>query len=124
MPKGNNGKEKKRPGRPTYRTFHDRIGFQVAAPLHQTMKTVAAERSVRLEEVYTEAIKLLLKQREREQVLFTAAPSYPLSSRVAVPMDPDLIATIRAVSKAERQRLIDIFQTAVRLYLDNLGRLP
>ena len=124
MPREDDQKPKRRPGRPTYRTFHDKIGFRVATTLHLAMKLLASEKNVRQEEVYTEAIKYFISMREHKDIVYTAPPLPPLSSRVTVPMEPNLAATARTIMEHDRQPLSDVFQTAVRAYLTHLGRLP
>lgn len=124
MPREDNGEPKRPPGRPSYRTFHDKIGFRVATTLHSIMKSLASEKHVRQEEVYAEAIKYLIGLREQNDIVYTAPPLPPLSSRVTVPMEPTLAAAARAIVQHDRQPLSDVFQTAVRAYLANLDRLP
>ena len=88
------------------------------------MKSLADQKKVRLEEVYAEAIQYFLTIREQKDIVYTAPPLPPLSSRVTVPMNPTLAATARAIVQHDRQPLSDVFQTAVRAYLAHLDRLP
>lgn len=124
MPREDNGKPKRRPGRPTYRTFHDRIGFHISPSMHQEIKTIAADRKLRLEEIYAETVNYLMEIQERKSVLYIAPPFRPIAMRVTVPMDPNLSMKIRDLARQGHRRISDIFQTAVRLYLEHLGRLP
>ena len=124
MPREDNGKPKRRPGRPTYRTFHDRIGFHISPSMHQEIKRIAAERKLRLEEIYAETINHLLGVRKRTSVLYISPPTRPLAMRVTVPMDPDLSAKARDLAKQDHRPLAVIFETAVHLYLESLSRLP
>lgn len=124
MPREDDEKPKRRPGRPTYRTFHDRIGFHISSPMHQEIKKIAAERKVRLEEIYAETINLLLEIRKIKSVLYISPPTRPLGMRVTVPMEPDLSAKARDLAKQDHRPIADVFQTAVHLYLESLSRLP
>ena len=124
MPREDNGKPKRRPGRPTYRTFHDRIGFHISPSMHQEIKTIAAEQHVRLEEIYTETINRLMAIRKRTSIPYISPPTRPLAMRVTVPMDPNLSATVRNLAKQDHRPIAVIFQTAVHLYLESLSRLP
>ena len=124
MPREDDQKPKRRPGRPTYRTFHDKIGFHIGTTLHQAMKQLSSERSTGLEKVYEEAINHLIRLREQDTVLYMAAPLQPASSRVMVTMEPGLAETVRSISRQDHHSLSDVFHTAVRLYLTSLTRLP
>lgn len=117
-------REKKRPGPPRRRTFYDRIGFQIATTLHEEMKSISEQRDLRFEDVYAEAIRHFLEIRDNKKILYTPAPARRIATRVTVPMEPSLAQSARAVSLLDQQRLTDVFQTAVWLYLDSLDRLP
>lgn len=124
MPREDDQKPKRRPGRQPYRTFHDKIGFHISSSMHQEIKKIAAERDVRLEEIYAETIKHLLQIRERTSVLYISPPTRQLAMSVTVPMDPDLSAKARNLAKQDHRHIAVIFQTAVHLYLESLSRLP
>ena len=124
MPREDNGKPKRRPGRQPYRTFHDRIGFHLSPSMHQEIKTIAAERHVRLEEIYAETVNYLLEVRGRTSVLYISPPLQALAMRVTVPMEPNLSAKARDLAKQDHRPLAVIFQTAAHLYLESLSRLP
>ena len=124
MPREDDEKPKRPPGRQPYRTFHDRIGFHISSSMHQEVKRIAAERQVRLEEVYAETISQLFEIRERKSVLYISPPFQALAMRVTVPMDPNLSARVRDLAKQDHRPIADVFQTAVHLYLESLSRLP
>ena len=124
MPRDDNEKQKRRPGRPRFRTFYDRIGFQVTLPLHTAISIIAQERQVRFEDIYTEAVRHALIIRQNQPLHYIPSPPRRYAKRVTVNMDPSLAETARAASELDQQRLNDFFQTAVHLYLEYLGRLP
>lgn len=124
MPREDDQKPKRRPGRPTYRTFHDRIGFQIEPPLHAAINIIAQERGVRFEEIYAEAVRHALTVRKDKSLYYIASPPRRYAKRVTVPMEPSLGEAARAASEQDQRRLNDFFQTAIRLYLEHLDRLP
>lgn len=124
MPREDDQKPKQRRGRQPYRTFYDQIGFHISSSMHQEIKKIAAERKVRLEEIYAETITSLLEIRQRTSILYISPPIQALAMRVTVPMDPDLSAKARDLAKQDHRPLAVIFETAVHLYLESLSRLP
>ena len=116
--------EKKKLGRPSYRTFYNQIGFQVAKPLHAEMNAIAQERGIRREDIYAEAIQNILEIRNITSILYTPSPPRRFAARVTIFMNPSLAESARAASLQDQQRLTDFFQTAAWLYLKQLDRLP
>ena len=115
--------EKKKLGRPSYRTFYNQIGFQVAKSLHAVMRDIAKERNIRLEDIYAEAVRDFLEMRSDSQILYTPAPIRRFATRLAIHIEPYLEEAVRAACLQDQQQLGDFFQTAVWLYLKELGRL-
>lgn len=116
--------EKKKPGPKPYRLFYNRIGFQISEALHIEIRNVAHERGVRFEDIYTEAVLHLLKERNRSSILYTPAPTRRRAKRVTIHIEPSLEERVRIASEEDQQRLVDFFQTAAWLYLEQLDRLP
>jgi len=116
--------EKKKPGLPPRRPFYNKIGFQVAVSLHAAMKSIAQDRKIRFEDVYTEAVHKFLEIRSNSAVLYTPSPTRRFAKRVTVQMEPSLAEAVRATSEQDQQRITDFFQTAAWLYLKHLDRLP
>ena len=116
--------EKKRLGRPSYRTFHNQMGFQISETLHIEISNIAHERDVRFEDIYAEAVLYLLEERSIYPILYTPAPTRRRAKRVTIHIEPSLEERVRITSQEDQQRLVDFFQTAAWLYLEQLGRLP
>lgn len=111
-------KGKKRGGGPKpYRTFFTSITFRISPTLHERMKITAGETKVRLEDVYREAVLLLLDRRERKPVPYLAAPRARASRPVIVKMEDSLKARIQAAMDADEHARSDFFETAATLYL-------
>ena len=116
--------EKKRLGRPSYRTFYNRIGFQVSEEIHIEINNIAQERKARFEDIYAEAVNYLLSIRKKDSIIYTPAPMRPFARRVTIHMEPSLEEAVRAACQEDQHRLVDFFQTAAWLYLKQLDRLP
>ena len=111
-------KPKTRGGGPKpYRTFHTSITFRISPTLHDRMKIAAGESNVRVEDVYREAVLLLLDRRERKPVAYLAAPRARACRVVIVKMEDDLKARIQAAMDADEHTRSDFFETATSLYL-------
>lgn len=114
--------QKRKPGRPPFRTFHTMIGFHLTPKLHEAMKALAVERGVNLEDVYREAAESFLARREAGEVIYLATPLAHGATRTTVLMAGELQARVRAVAKGDHQALGNVFETAVRFYLRSLER--
>jgi len=120
MPKGNNGKEKKRPGPARRRTFYNKIGFHIYIDLHQKMKEIAKRRNIFLEDVYREAIFNFIDIRASmsESFGYILLSSRFSRTHVTIEMEASLSKTIRHIAVDDDGTIRDIFETAVRLYLE------
>lgn len=99
------------------RLAYTEIGFHVTPALHEAMKALADEREVNFDEVYHEAAKCFLECREKEELVYIAAPHTRRAARVYMRMDTQLCAKLRLATKTDDQGLSNAFETAVRLYL-------
>ena len=97
------------------------IGFHLTPKLHEAMKLLAAERGVILEVVYREAAEGFLERRKAEEIAYRATPLIHSAARVAVRLPDDLRAQVRGAAKSDRRTLANLFETAVRHYLDEHG---
>jgi hypothetical protein len=113
---------KRRPGPRPSRTFHTTVDFHLSPWLHQAMRAFAAERRVRLEDVYREAAEHFLERRVSGGLDYLAAPKASHAARVCVRMADELRARVRAVAKEDHQDIVNAFETAVRFYLKLHGR--
>ena len=73
MPRDDNEKQKRPPGRPRTRAFYNRISFHLSTELHQEMKEIAKKRGVFLEDIYMRQKALMRQGHAKEQ----AAPPKP-----------------------------------------------
>ena len=118
MPREDNGKPKRRPGRPRIRAFYNRFSFHLSHETHQKMKELARERCVFLEDVYSEAISRFLNMPERGlDYQYSKAPPQGQAKAVTISMEEDLAQSIRHLAIDARVTLGDIAETAARLYL-------
>ena len=115
--------EKKRLGRPSYRTFHNRIGFHISAEVHQQMKDLAKIRNILLEEIYRDALSQFLELRASKSASYQyiRPPARPMTRHVTIEMEEILWQTIRYAVVDDRCRIGEVFETAARLYLAKQG---
>ena len=118
MPRGNDAKEKKRPGPPRRRTFYTGIGFAISSKLHTQIKEIAFTKRLRIEDIYTEAATLLLERRTKRQIIYLAAPQPGFATRINVKMHDDIRSKARNAAIEDGYRLNDFFETAARAYLE------
>ena len=120
MPREDDQKPKRRPGRPRIRAFYNRFSFHLSHETHQKMKDLARERGVLLEDVYSEAINRFLNMPERDvDYPYSKAPPQGQAKAVTISMKEDLAQSIRHVAIDARVTLGDIAETAARLYLQD-----
>ena len=123
MPRDDNEKQKRSPGRPRRRTFYNRFSFHVSEDIHRQMKIIAKSRNVFLEEIYREAIQSFLDMRASiSSQQYSRAPMQSSAKSVTIPMEDHLCQTIRHAAIDLRCNLADVIETAVRLYLDKNPR--
>ncbi|MFZ1425679.1 MAG: hypothetical protein WAS21_02795 [Geminicoccaceae bacterium] len=109
--------EKKRMGRPPYRTFHTEMTFRLSPHLHEEMKDIAFQQKVYLEDIYGYAVTHLLDLRERQELIYHAAPNYRSSKRVTVKMEPNLKARVFAATNEDKRSIANFFETAAFIYI-------
>jgi hypothetical protein len=82
------------------------------------MKEIAKKRGVFLEDIYKEAIIMLININKRgSDCHYSKAPPHLLAKSVTISMERELAQAIRHLAIDARGSLGDIVETAVRLYL-------
>lgn len=113
---------RKRGGGPKpYRTFHTAITFRITPELHSGMKALATEYRVRIEDVYRNAVLMLLKLRQRKACIYQGAPRTTDSRHVNIKMEDRLKALVREAAHGDHHAVPDFFETAASLYLGKHG---
>lgn len=121
MRKRNSEAEKKKFGRPSYRTFYTEVTFRLSPHIHLEMKRIAAIQKRKLEDIYHDAVSLLLSRRDTQPLTYHAAPVYQSSKRVTVKMEPSLKDRVFAATAADQRSTANFFETAANLYLAEIA---
>ena len=121
-PKAEAEAETKKLGRPPYRTFYTEVTFRLSPHIHLEMKKTAAAQQRKLEDIYQDAVSLLLNRRDQQPLTYHAAPVYQSSRRVTVKMEPALKDRVFAVAAADQRSTANFFETAATLYLAEVAR--
>lgn len=113
---------RRKPGPKSHDSSYIAIDFHLSPWMHQAMKALAAERRVKLEDVYREAAEHFLQQRAGGELDYLSAPKASHATRVSVRMVEELRTRIREAARNDHQEIVNAFETAVRLYLRSQGR--
>jgi hypothetical protein len=106
-----------KPGPKPTRAFYTVIEFHLSPELHRAIKVFAAERKVRLEDVYRETAEYFLEHRAKEKIGYWGVPKTTHATHVHIRMAGELRARMREAVSEDHQSMANAFETAVRLYL-------
>lgn len=113
---------RRKPGARSHDPSYIAIDFHLSPWMHLAMKALAAERRVKLEEIYREAAAYFLDQRAHRKLDYLSAPKASHATRVSVRMVEELRTRMRVTARNDHQEIVNAFETAVRLYLEAQGR--
>lgn len=95
-----------------------RLGFHISHMQHRRMKLLAAERHVKLQTVFTEALEHLLKLCDQKEPRYYAPPLRSMSTATTIWITRSLNDRLDELIERDRRPTSVIFETAAIAYLD------